>query len=99
MNTSDTYRHNGMLRLRCPRSRKSETRELRSPSAQIHCGGEQGARTKGYHSTCRNHHGFTGARISSLASQLVSNRKLAKFVDADRLSCLKGGLEQVPNPL
>ena len=55
--------------------------------------------TKGHHSACQDHDGLARAGIPPLAWELITNRKLAKARDGDRLALLKGGLEEFKNPL
>lgn len=53
---------------------------------------------KGHHSACRDHYSFACAGIPALASALTSDGKLAKAVDGDLFTCLKGGLAESKNP-
>ena len=54
---------------------------------------------KGHDSAGRDHHRFTRAGIPSLARALTADCKLAKALNGDRFTCLKGGLEEIKNPV
>src|SRR5512147_28190 len=65
----------------------------------IHIGFQQGTRMKGDHSACWDHRFLSRAGISSLASTLTADCKLAKVSDDDLFPLLKGGFEDVQNPI